>query len=273
MTKLACITGDVHHDLGNGPWDRNEPANALEYARIIDRAGAKGTVFVTGKCARRSGDTISAIDCLDCMEVGGHTYQAFKLAPSLLPSVKIPVEYDGEIWTIDPRAGHHYAMWAIWDSFYGPPRYQRWNVGRTVRALEEIGNSPTACRTHGYDSDEHTFAALDHHGFVAVSGVRRDEFDCYRQTGDLWQMTIVGPTDERVDPDGGNEEYRRLFFDHLERASERDEPVCFQMHPKRQAMMGFDHLREAIDRLREAGYEFTTVTEAVSRLTGELPGR
>jgi len=78
--------------------------------------------------------------------------------------------------------------------------------------------------------------------------VRRDEFDCNRRTGDLWQMTTVGPTGERVDPDRGNEEYRRLSFGHLERAGKRDEPVCFRMHPKQRAMMGFDHGPEAVRR-------------------------
>ncbi|WP_247009114.1 polysaccharide deacetylase family protein [Halorientalis litorea] len=268
MSKIACITGDVHHDLGNTPWDSDEPEHALEYARLLDRKDAKGTVFVTGKCARRSAETIGEIAAMDCMEVGAHTYQAFKIAPTILPRGGYPVDYNGKTWNIDLRQGHHYLMWAIWGSFYGPLWYQKWNVGRTVRALREAGVEPTAWRTHGYDSGDITFEALDHHGFFAVSDVRADEFDVYRQTGDLWQATIVGPTDEMVSPDGDNEAYRRQFFEHVERASDRAEPVVFQMHPKRQAMMEYDHLAEAVDRLRAEGYEFMTLTEAVSELTG-----
>lgn len=271
MTKIACITGDVHHDLGNSPWDQHEPKNALEYARIIQEKDAKGTVFVTGKCARRSKEIVANIDEMDCMEVGAHTYQAFKIAPTFLPRGGFPVEYNDKTWNIDLRQSHHYLMWAIWGSFYGPLWYQKWNVGRTVRALRKAGVEPTAWRTHGYDSDENTFKALDHHDFFAVSDVRAEEFDVYRQTGDLWQATIVGPTDEMVDPDDENESYKKMFIDHIDRASSREEPVVFQMHPKRQAMMDFEHLKHAIDYLHSKGYEFMTLTEAVTELTGERP--
>lgn len=269
MSKIACITGDVHHDLGNGPWDRNEAANALEYARVIEENDARGTVFVTGKCVHRSPDIIRAIAEMDCMEVGGHTYQAFKIAPTVLPRWSFPVQYNGKTWNIDIRQGHHYLMWAIWGSFYGPEIYQRWNIKRTIDALKTVGITPTSWRTHGYDSGENTFQALDYHDFSVVSDIRSDKFKMYRQTGDLWQATIVGPTDEMVDPDGSNDEYRRQFFDHIERASEREEPVVFQMHPKRQAMMGFDHLRNAIEKLRKEGYEFMTLTGGASKLTGD----
>jgi len=271
MPKFACISGDVHHDLGNLSWDAHEPEYALEYARTLEEKGAKGTVFVTGKCARRSTTTIREIGEMDCMEVGGHTYQAFKLAPTVLPNVSVPVRYGGETWNVDLRAAHHYFLWVVWRSFYGPLPYQKWNVARTLRALGRAGVRPTAWRTHGYDSDERTFAALDSHGFFVVSDVRRDEFEVYHQTGNLWQATITGPTDEQVDPEGGNGAYREAFFEHIETAVERDEPVLFQMHPKRQAMMDFEHLERAVDVLEDDGYEFVTITELVSNVTGEAP--
>lgn len=247
--KLACITGDVHHDLGNLTWDSQEEEFALEYARILRKQGAKGTVFVTGKCARHSTSTIREIAEMDCMEVGGHTYQAFKLAPTILPSIRPPVRYKGQTWNVDLRAFHHYLFWAIWGSFYGPLSYQKWNIGRTIRALSEANVRPVSWRTHGYDSDSRTFAALDYH--------------------DLWQATITGPTDEMVDPGSDNEKYRDQFFRHVNEAAKRSEPVLFQMHPKRQAMIEFDHLEETIDVLTDKGYEFVTISELVTRLTGE----
>lgn len=270
MSKIACITGDVHHDLGNSEWDRYEPAYALEFARIINKKEAKGTLFITGKCAERSPYFTKRIHEFDCIEIGAHTYRAFKFLPTIIPRGGFQIRYKRNIETLDLRNLPHHLMSVISGSFYGPLWIQKRDVARTVRALEKIGVSPISWRTHSYASDQNTHIALDDHGFFVISDEHQNKFDCYREHGDLWQMPIVGPKDdEMVRPNQSNEEYRRQFFDYINRASKRNEPVVFQMHPKRQAMLGFDHLRKAVDRLHQEGYQFMTISEAATELTGK----
>lgn len=269
--KYACITGDVHHNLGNSVWEEREPEYAHKYAEILQNKGAKGTIFVTGKAARRSRNLIRKIGEMGNMEVGAHTYQAFKLAPTVLPAGNIPVQYNGKMWTIDLRQVHHYLSWAVWGSFYGPLSYQKWNISRTVQALNEAGIDPISWRTHGYDSDERTFEALDHHGFFVVSDVRADSFKLSRQTENLWQATVTGPTDEQVQDDEDNSGYRQETLEYIHTAAERDEPVLLQMHPQKQAVMNFEHLEDTVDAFIDADYEFVTISELVTKMTGVRP--
>lgn len=268
MSKIACITGDVHHNLWNSCWDQYEATFALHFCETILAKNASATLFVTGKCARNRPKKIQRLQKYNQIEVGGHTYGALSFAPKYLNWLRDAAGLD-----IDLSNAHHQLYKKLCGTYYGPKVFQRWDINRTVQALNDNHIIPNAWRTHAYQGDELTYNILDDIGFFVVSDERADSFSIYRETGDLWHATITGPTDEGVEPGNDNETYRDSVLQHILSASNQEEPILLQMHPKRQAMMDFEHMREVIDMLFDRGYRFKTITGLTTDLTGESPTR
>ena len=152
---IACITGDVHHPLSSTWWDKNEVRFSEEYVEIINSLKAKATLFVTGKCIKKNKSIFKDISKNDNIELGGHTYYAFKILPYVSPN--------------------HLAALSnlIVGSPYGPKLWQKIDIIKTINAFKEIGINIKAWRTHCYAGDKTTYSILDNLGIIVVSDKRK----------------------------------------------------------------------------------------------------
>ena len=151
---MIFVTGDVHDmDMGgeDQTWLRRhsgltEMKCAVEYGEIAAKYGVPVTLFLTGKAARQEEEELSALVENEYVELGGHTWNA--LRPS---------------WP-------HHLYKRFFGTFYGPSWYQRWDIEKTVEALENLtGERVVTWRTHGYRGTEATEKLLAQRGIEVVS--------------------------------------------------------------------------------------------------------
>ena len=266
MNKIACITGDVHHYIGDPnseekAWGRIEYRCAKEYSEVLESLGARGTLFVTGKCVDEHPDVFKEISKIEGIELGGHTYHALRFSP-FLSSL--------EVRGVNFGALHHYIFYLLCGSFYGPRFYQKSDILKTIEAFKKIGVRIRSWRTHCYSGNSITFSILDELGFVAVSDRKGEEFNVSKEIGNLYQITVTGPTDGVVKPQSDNLEYRRKFWKFLARQIKKEKSMVLQLHPKRQKMLDeFNNLRKVITTLQKEGYELLTISEVIKRYINE----
>lgn len=147
---MLFVTGDVHHEsLGTrdqAHLSRSEIRLARKYADIAGRHGVVVTLFVSGKTAREDPAGVAELAGMDHVEVGGHNWNCFQ------PS------------------GVHRLSELLLGTYYGPTRYQRWDVRRTLDALETVtGVRPRSWRSHAFVGDERTDEVLAEAGIEVVS--------------------------------------------------------------------------------------------------------
>lgn len=276
MNKIACISGDVHQYIGDrNPnirmWMKKEHVCAKEYCDILKSLGVHGTLFVTGKCVDTYPDVFKDISGVNGIELGGHTYYAFRPFPSvaLLGVVRIGNR------SCHLVSLHHYILYLLFKSFYGPRLLQKWDIQRTMTAFRKIGVNIRSWRTHCYSGNATTFSILDEFGFIAVSDRRGDEFQIKRETGNLYQINVTGPPDGCIRPKNhemvsNNLKYKRDFWEFLQMQIKEEKSVVLQLHPVCQKMLdNFENFKKAVLALRNAGYEFLTLSEMATRYREE----
>lgn len=169
----VCLTGDVHHmSMGTRDqayMDRTEAEVAIEYAEIAGSYGVPVTLFITGKTAREEPKRVERLATMDHVEIGGHNYWAFDT----------PVH---SAWRgLGKLTGGHIGSWN------GPRQFQRYEIRRTIRVLNERGVDVTTWRDHAYRHDEHTAELLAEAGITHFSDVVGPDERVRREDG----VTVV----------------------------------------------------------------------------------
>jgi len=142
----VCLTGDVHHmsmeTRDQAYMDRTEVEAAIEYAGIGAEYDVPVTLFCTGKCVEEEPARMERLAAMDNVEIGGHNYWAFTT----------PVH---TAWrALGKATGGRVGSWN------GPRSFQRWEVRKTISALESLGCRIRCWRDHAYRYDRHTIPLL-----------------------------------------------------------------------------------------------------------------
>lgn len=152
---MICLTGDLHDmSLGTGNQkhcDTTEMRVALRYLKMLEEANVKVTFFITGRAFAEEWDDVRPIAEHPLVEVGGHTYYCFTPA----------------LW--------HRAWNKLTGNYNGPRWYQKWDIRRTIRIIEQRSGTIINCwRNHMYMHGPHTESCLRACGIkVCSDGVMR----------------------------------------------------------------------------------------------------
>lgn len=149
---MLFITGDVHHRSLNtrdqSCLDRTEVELAKKYVDIAARYDVPVTLFVSGKTVREDPNRVARLTARNHVEIGGHNWSCFE-------------------WS-----SLHFLSELLLDSHYGPVPYQRWDVHKTLGAIEDqTGIRPRTWRSHAFVEDNHTPSILADAGIEVVSNV------------------------------------------------------------------------------------------------------
>lgn len=171
---MICLTADVHQPMGTDEQralPERELDAAVEYMDILTSYDISATLFLTGKCF--DFDVVDALINQDDIEIGGHTWNA--LRPTLL----------------------HDAFGKIFQSKYGPSFYQKQDIRRTLRVIEEnTGSRPRSWRTHSYASDQTTYQLLSDNGVKVISDYTTpDAMTPQRGIDGTWHLPVNAPPD------------------------------------------------------------------------------
>lgn len=153
---MICLTGDIHHmslRTGNQKHcDKTEVAVAREYFDLLNDAEVKVTFFITGRAFAEEWDNLSLLCRHPLVEIGGHTYYAFK----------------PQLW--------HRAWKKINNSYNGPEWYQRWDTQKTIRIIRKrCGRTIRCWRNHMYMHGPFTEQVLASCGIsICSDGVAKD---------------------------------------------------------------------------------------------------
>jgi len=214
-----------------------------EYVEILLSFNSKATIFSTGKCVRKNKCVFKSLAKNEMIELGGHTYTAFR--PRIL----------------------HFAFHAISKSYYGPRFYQRWDIERCLSAFEEIGMKPKVWRTHAYAGDKITYSILNALGFIAVSDKRQLCTPIVKkECGNLYHVYITMPADEEISPRAlkQNEEWKTRFLRAMRSEIEKGADIVFNLHPKRMKMLDdFETFAQILKELKRKNYKFLKISEMV----------
>ena len=138
---MICITGDIHHSMGNNPEQKHSPFSESQLARkcadIFQDNDLKNTFFITGQAFHDDWEIIKQLHRISSVELGGHTFSA--LQPEYL----------------------HMLFKLTTGSYYGPAWYQQHDIKRTIDIItKKTGKQITSWRTHAFLSDATTFKIL-----------------------------------------------------------------------------------------------------------------
>lgn len=238
---IVCITGDVHHYLGNHPLEKQEYIFAEEYQEILEEMRACSTLFVTGKCIDSNIDFWKSFVKKYHVELGGHTYYALK--------PQLPLK----AWN------------KFFGSRYGPKIYQSFDINRTLKSFEKIGIKSEVWRTHAYASNKTTYSILKKKGIRIVSDIIRDKLEIKEENGIL-HVPITTYPDDRIftslfrSKENRDEEIKKVKKSIFSKIIE-GEDVVIQLHPVCMKTLDFELLRSTVCYLKENNYEFCTLTE------------
>lgn len=152
---MICLTGDLHPmSLGTGNQhhcDITEIQVARRYLAMLEEAKVKVTFFVTGRAVAEEWGDLDSICRHPLVEVGGHTYTCFT------------PELPHRIWN------------KLTGNYNGPAWYQRWDIARTVRIMEQrCGQRIVSWRNHMYMHGPLTEVCLAACGvWICSDGVKR----------------------------------------------------------------------------------------------------
>lgn len=153
---MICLTGDVHHDydgLEQRKYDGSEVDAAKEYSEIASRHDIDITLFVTGKAVQSEREELRTVADRENVEIGGHTWSAFR-----------------------PTWLHRTVFKRLFGSIYGPKTFQRYDIRRTLRVLENfLGEPVTSWRTHAYASTDATYEILSDSPVEVISDKKKPD--------------------------------------------------------------------------------------------------
>ncbi|MFC4357707.1 polysaccharide deacetylase family protein [Halobium salinum] len=147
---VVCLTGDVHEDdvrrddVAAVP--ESEISLSERLAEIARGYDIELTLFVEGRVCVRRPQRVADLAATPGVEIGGHTYSSFM-----------------------PRWVHR-PFRLMFGTEYGPARYQRHDIDRTLDVLESTtGTQVLSWRTHAYDSNCATRKALNRTSVEVIS--------------------------------------------------------------------------------------------------------
>lgn len=206
---MICLTGDVHHVMG--PKNSVEIEATEQYHSITQKYGIKVTFFVTGKTFVKHSEIVKKFLESDNLEIGGHTWSAFR--PKLL----------------------HAAFKKITGSVYGPSFYQERDIKKTLEIIKKkTGIQPLAWRTHCYDSDDKTLKILEKYGIRVVSDeVNMSKLSPTRISDSLVSLPInVIPDDiYLINASYPKEKYYEMVISQIEKIESENKIATLQLHP------------------------------------------
>ncbi len=250
MPSIA-ITGDVHHYLGNHPKEKNEHFFTEEYVEIISQEEIKATLFVTGKSIEQHQKHWHSLSKDYPVEFGGHTYYAFQ------PSSIFYAYKD-----LLGRFGHT----------YGPVLYQLMDISKTVKAFEKADIPINSWRTHGYRGDKVTGKLLPDFGIKYVSELKMVPSEelinlpitCYPDD----HVFLSSLIQKKYDPEREMKKVKESIFEAIEQRKD----VILQLHPSSMRVYDdFSSLKQIIKKLKDAGYEFETISSLGEKINKDLP--
>jgi hypothetical protein len=168
---MIFLTGDVHHMSLNDPdhvySDITEVEAAVKYAKIARKNNIKITLFLTGKCFVEEIRNIKKLLKYDNVELGGHTWNAFRFRP------------------------FHYISRLTVGSFYGPRFYQRWDIEKTLNIIEDkTGKKCRSWRGHAYQGDTITEELLIKRGVKVITNKVGAEVEISKLSNGLISLPI-----------------------------------------------------------------------------------
>ncbi|PIN99959.1 hypothetical protein COT72_03945 [archaeon CG10_big_fil_rev_8_21_14_0_10_43_11] len=173
---MICLTGDVHHIINSKEQqicDKTEQELAITYTEIARKNGLKITLFLTGKCAKDK-EFIQTLQNFENLEIGGHTYSAFR--PTIL--YKFMKKMSGKT--------------------YGPYFNQALDISWTIKAFKKRGVDITSWRTHAYASDANTVKILQEQGIKVISDIVKPNIEPKEENGVMILPINVLPDHEHL---------------------------------------------------------------------------
>ncbi len=252
---MICLTGDIHHmslrprHAGLQSGEVSEVDCLSTYLAVAKKYRLKATVFVTGKAVLEEGEKLAGL-IGDEVEVGGHTYSAFR--PRLLYGVASRLL----------RLSN------------GPCFVQAWDIRRTVEVIRErLGISIVSWRNHAYRHDRNTDRLLHRNGIRYVSDEVRPGIPLAKRghgsdrlavvpintTPDHENMVHAGRTDRPCTPD----EWAKRVMGEVRRLHSVRSPAVILAHP---SCMYTEDRFESFERLCAflAGFQSGFMKEVVS---------
>lgn len=266
---MICLTGDVHQEYDSEEqsyYDGSEFEAALEYVEIARSYDIDLTLFLTGKVAKENSEQVRGLDQDDGVEIGGHTWSAFR--PSWL---------------------HRQVFHRVMGSVYGPRRYQKRDIERTLRLLErQTDKRIRSWRTHSYESNHHTYDILSDTSIVSISdekspdAVSPFEYENYdlveypinvlpdhehlihggRTKRSVQVLREQGWTDEFGSDSYPIEEWGRRIRTQVDKIQQADGTATLLIHPGcMKAADDLDTFEQICAHIASAGYETETMRD------------
>ena len=169
---MICLTADLHHmSLGTGNQehsDKTEMALAWEFVKMMEKRNIKGSFFITGRAFKEEWDEVKPIAMSPNIELGGHTFEAFK--PEILH----------RIWK------------KLTGNYNGPYLYQYWDTKRTIDIIYKMtGIRIKIWRNHMYMHGANTEKVLQKLGIkICSDGVKKDNFTLIEEPERMCNLPI-----------------------------------------------------------------------------------
>ena len=156
---MICLTGDLHHmslrinEQGFIPRGDSEARIAGRYLRLVEEAGVKLTLYVTGRTLAEEWEQLAPIAASPLVEIGGHTYGGLPRSPWSVLRARL---------TGRPTVSHSFA--------HGSYARQLRDVRRMIEvARRRTGRQILSWRSHGLVRDRNTEPILARCGIRFIS--------------------------------------------------------------------------------------------------------
>jgi peptidoglycan/xylan/chitin deacetylase (PgdA/CDA1 family) len=156
---MICLTGDVHHmslrinEQGFIDKGDSEVRIAARYLRLVEEAGVKVTLYVTGRTLAEEWEDFRPIAASPLVEIGGHTYAGLPRSPWSALRARL---------TGRPTISHSFT--------HGSYARQLRDVRRLLEVVRRrTGREVPSWRSHGLVRDRHTEPILARCGVRCIS--------------------------------------------------------------------------------------------------------
>jgi hypothetical protein len=180
---MVIVTGDIHHLIPRArdqhclPGGQSEVTVCERFLEIVNGAGLRPTIYVSGKIVERECERLSSMCKKFDFEMGGHTYYCYRpFLPYRLSRVLLGLAN-------------------------GPRFFQSFEITKTLRALAEVvGGAIVSWRNHAFREDRNTSSILARHGVLSVSnavGLRLTPEVVTTRFGRIVSTPVNTPVDHR----------------------------------------------------------------------------